>query len=238
MIKYSAGHTRDIVVYYHYRVLCAIHSYMCYTFFVVVYFIFRERGREGERGWEMVASYIPPAGDLACNPGMCPDQESNLRPFASRARAQSTELHQPGVLYFYNDWQPCRFVYTSTTSNMWVMHCAMVLWQLPCHWTIGIFQLHYNHMGPLCSPCRLKHRYAAHDCAFLPLFTCLSSAIQSVSPISGSLTIVLLPSATLEECLTFVDPPGKQTNKQTKNLLNEWVNSILSLTHCVLAQFT
>ena len=40
-------------------------------------FIFRERGREGEREGEkyqcVVASPVsPPTGDLACNPGMCP----------------------------------------------------------------------------------------------------------------------------------------------------------------------
>ena len=46
-----------------------------------ILFIFRERGREGEREGEkhqcVVASHARPAGDLACNPGMCPDRESN-----------------------------------------------------------------------------------------------------------------------------------------------------------------
>ena len=62
-------------------------------------FIFRERGREGEReGGKhqcVVASCTPPTGDLAHNPGMCPDWESNWQPFGSQAQAQSTELHQP-----------------------------------------------------------------------------------------------------------------------------------------------
>ena len=44
-------------------------------------FIFREREREGEREGEkhqcVVASHAPFTGDLACNPGMCPDWESN-----------------------------------------------------------------------------------------------------------------------------------------------------------------
>ena len=44
----------------------------------------------------MVASLVSPTGDLACNPGMCPDQEPNQRPFSSQAGAQSTEPHQPG----------------------------------------------------------------------------------------------------------------------------------------------
>ena len=42
-------------------------------------FIFRERGREGEREGEkhqcVVASHTPPTGDLARNPGMNPDWE-------------------------------------------------------------------------------------------------------------------------------------------------------------------
>ena len=38
----------------------------------------------------------PPTGDLACNPGMGPDWESDRRPFGWQASAQSTEPHQPG----------------------------------------------------------------------------------------------------------------------------------------------
>ena len=57
-------------------------------------FSFRERGREGEREGEkhqcVVASPMPPTGDLARNPGMCPDWESNQRPFGSQAGTQST----------------------------------------------------------------------------------------------------------------------------------------------------
>ena len=65
-------------------------------------FSFRQRGREGEREGEkhqhVVGSYVPPTGDLACNPGMCPDWESNRLPFGSQAGIQSTEPHQPGPL--------------------------------------------------------------------------------------------------------------------------------------------
>ena len=40
-----------------------------------ILFIFRQRGREGERGKHqcVVASCAPPTGDLAHNPGMSPD---------------------------------------------------------------------------------------------------------------------------------------------------------------------
>ena len=49
-----------------------------YTFFFLLnkefIYLFLERGREGEREGEkhqcVVASHVPPTGDLACNPGM------------------------------------------------------------------------------------------------------------------------------------------------------------------------
>ena len=44
-------------------------------------YLFLERRREGEGEGEkhqcVVASCVSPTGDLACNPGMCPDWESN-----------------------------------------------------------------------------------------------------------------------------------------------------------------
>ena len=65
---------------------------------VIYLFLEREEGeREGEKHQCVVASLTPPTGDLACNPGMCPDWESNQRPFGSQASAQSTEPHQPGL---------------------------------------------------------------------------------------------------------------------------------------------
>ena len=49
----------------------------------------------------MVASRTPPTGDLACNPGLCPDWESNWQPFGSQAGPQPTEPHHPGLLLFF-----------------------------------------------------------------------------------------------------------------------------------------
>ena len=76
-------------------------TYNSISFFKKTYwFIFREKEREGEREGEtqecVVASHAPPTGDLACNPGLCPDWESNQQPFGLQVCAQSTELHQPG----------------------------------------------------------------------------------------------------------------------------------------------
>ena len=44
----------------------------------------------------VVASHTLPTVDLAHNPGMHPDWESNWWPFGLQAGAQSTESHQPG----------------------------------------------------------------------------------------------------------------------------------------------
>ena len=61
---------------------------------------FREKGKEGEREGEKhhcaATSSVPPTGDLARNPGMCPGWESNQRPFGLQAGTQSTEPQQPG----------------------------------------------------------------------------------------------------------------------------------------------
>ena len=81
-----------------------------YTFFLLRFylFIFRERGREGQREGEthqcVVASQRPPTGDPACNPGMCPGWDLNPQPFCSRACTQSTELHQPGLDILLNPY--------------------------------------------------------------------------------------------------------------------------------------
>ena len=65
------------------------------------YFIFRQRGRKGEREGEkhqsVVSSCTPPHWDLAQIPGMCWYWESNQWPCGSQAGTQSTEPHQPGL---------------------------------------------------------------------------------------------------------------------------------------------
>ena len=49
---------------------------------------------------QLVNSHVPPTRDLARNPGMCPDWQSNWRSFCSQASAQFTEPHQPGLYGF------------------------------------------------------------------------------------------------------------------------------------------
>ena len=65
--------------------ICQLSSLIETNFYLVFkrfyLFIFRERGREGEREGEkhqcVVASHVPLTRDLARNPGMCPGWESN-----------------------------------------------------------------------------------------------------------------------------------------------------------------
>ena len=48
----------------------------------------------------VVASCMPPNGDLTHNPGICPDWELNQRPFGSQASTQSTEQHSQDCLSY------------------------------------------------------------------------------------------------------------------------------------------
>ena len=87
------------------RKLSVVLLFMDIHFFLRLYlFIFRQKDREGEREGEkhqcVVAPCTLPTGDLAHNPGMCPDWESNWHPFGSQAGAQSTEPHQLGLFLY------------------------------------------------------------------------------------------------------------------------------------------
>ena len=53
----------------------------------------RERDRDEEKHQCVVASHMVPTGDLAPNPGMCPDWELNWRPFGLQVGTQSTEIY-------------------------------------------------------------------------------------------------------------------------------------------------
>ena len=79
------------------------HSLAPLTDFLKKYFINifldigERREKERERNINMWLPLMHPLlGNLAHNPGMCPDWESNLPPFGSQATSQSTEPHQPG----------------------------------------------------------------------------------------------------------------------------------------------
>ena len=75
------------------------HIFLRFYFFIYFSRGGREAERKGEKHQCAVASLMPLTGDLAHNPGMCPDWESNQRPFALQACTQSTEPRQPGPIF-------------------------------------------------------------------------------------------------------------------------------------------
>ena len=50
---------------------------------------------------QSVASHTHPTGNLAHNPGMCPDWESNWRPFGLQGIAQCTDPYQSGLNCYF-----------------------------------------------------------------------------------------------------------------------------------------
>ena len=90
-INYSSTHLILMGIYFLKR------FYLC--------MIFSKRGREGEREGEkhqcVVVSCEPSTGDLACNPDICPDWESNQWPFGSQAGTQFIEHTGQGGIYFF-----------------------------------------------------------------------------------------------------------------------------------------
>ena len=69
--------------------------------FIYLFLERREGEREGEKHPYVVAFHAPLTGDLAYNPGLCPDWESNWQPFGLQAHVQSTEPHQLGANVFF-----------------------------------------------------------------------------------------------------------------------------------------
>ena len=84
----SWGESSSVIVYSHYH-----HSEFClffFFFFLDFTYLFLEKGEEREKEKERninvwLPFICPSIGDLALNPGMCPDWESNQRPFSSQS---------------------------------------------------------------------------------------------------------------------------------------------------------
>ena len=62
----------------------------------------RERNIDVAEKHPSVASHMHPTKDVALNPGMCPDWESNQQPFSLWDGAQPTEPHWSGLLYCFH----------------------------------------------------------------------------------------------------------------------------------------
>ena len=74
-----------------------------FLIFKKILFVFREGkgGRKGGKHQCVVASHVPPTGDLAHHPGMCPDWESNRLPFGLQAGTQPLSHTSHGYLNIY-----------------------------------------------------------------------------------------------------------------------------------------
>ena len=82
LLKGHSLTTHLVFCFFNFEASCILRDIL----FKKILFIFGEREREGERKGEkhQFARHIdqlplicPQTGDLACNPGMCPDWESN-----------------------------------------------------------------------------------------------------------------------------------------------------------------
>ena len=61
-----------------------MHSLVDFLKYFIYLFLEGGEGERGEKYQCVVASRTPPTGDLAHNPGICPDWELNRRPFSSQ----------------------------------------------------------------------------------------------------------------------------------------------------------
>ena len=107
---------------------CMWASLRAVSFYFLLYLVLergegKEKDREGNidvpETLQSVSSRRAPAGDLACNPGMCPHWVLNRWPFGLQAGTQCTEPHQSGLdafLYsFYNNHGLSPLVYSVYT---------------------------------------------------------------------------------------------------------------------------
>ena len=113
-------------------------------FFKDCIYLFLERGKgreeERERNISVWLPLTPPTGDLANNPGMCPDWELNQQPFGSQASTQSTEPHQPEpaiVNITRMVWHPCNLSAKESGLECTCMNfTVLVSGGSRCHWVI------------------------------------------------------------------------------------------------------
>ena len=66
-------------------------------------YLLLERNINVREIYQSAASHMPPPRDLAHNSGMCPDWELNQRPLDSQAGTQSTEPHQTGLHFKFDN---------------------------------------------------------------------------------------------------------------------------------------
>ena len=119
--------------------------------FKILYLFLEGKGRrKRKRKMNVWLPHMPPIGNLAHNPGMCPDWKLNRWPLDLQAGAQSTEPHQAGLfvtwgggkvfvvfVVFFNDslfleWQFFHFLfylfrYSFFSWWVWLKFCQFYL---------------------------------------------------------------------------------------------------------------
>ena len=80
-----------------------IYIYTHIYIYIYTHIYFRARGREGEREKHqcVVASHMASTGDIAHNPGMCPDWESNQRHFGSQLVLKPLSYTSQDFFFFF-----------------------------------------------------------------------------------------------------------------------------------------
>ena len=83
---------------------------------------------------QLVAFHMPPTRDLACNPGMCPDWESNWRPFVRRLELSPLSHTSQGYdnLYKNNDTTCLRLYSKAMNGDKKLSVPFMPSLQSPC----------------------------------------------------------------------------------------------------------
>ena len=92
--------------------------------FKKILFIYFQREGEKHDVWEkhqLVASHMPPTGNQAHNPGMCPHWESNWQPFTLQDNVQLSHTRQ-GCLQLFNGtlWEEGQIYLMVQEKNQWM----------------------------------------------------------------------------------------------------------------------
>ena len=97
MTQHSSG---ECNVWPELRTMALGGNFSFFFFFKQLIYLFLERGEGREKEREkyqcVVASHVAPTGDLACNPGMCLDWESNWQPFGLQPALNSLSYTSQG----------------------------------------------------------------------------------------------------------------------------------------------
>ena len=102
--------------------------------FILFIYLEKGEGKEKERArnskW-VAASHASPTADLALNPGMCSDWESNWQPFGSQATLNPLSYTSQGEIFFSHiEAKSCLREVTANTSDK-ILSPALTVTKIP-----------------------------------------------------------------------------------------------------------